>query len=70
MLIDFVIIMMLSWPTVSSGDITDNVNLIHGDLPVSLFLSEAHGPRLVPLRWVTLNSQKHWTLKSPEILQK
>lgn len=64
MLIHCDMIMNLSsWLTVSSGDITDNVNLIHGDLPVSLFLREAHGPRLVPLSGVTLNSQKHWALE-------
>lgn len=58
--------MILSWPTISSGNIADNVNFINGDLPVSLFLSEAYGPRFMPLRGVTLNSQKHWALKSPQ----
>lgn len=53
--------------TVSSGDVADDVDLVHGDLPVSLFLGEAHRSGLVPLRRITLNTQKHRALRTTYI---
>lgn len=41
--------------TVISCDITDDVDFIHGDLPVSELLSEADGSRLRPLHRISLD---------------
>ena len=48
--------------TLSSGDITDDVDLIHRDLPVGVLFSKAHRSGLVPLNVIRLDTQEDWAL--------
>lgn len=49
--------------TFVSGDITDYVDVIDGDLPMALLLTEAQCSGFMPLEGVCLNSQIHWALR-------
>ena len=48
--------------TVFGGDVTDDIDLIHGNLPVGFLLTEAQRPALLPVAGVTLHTQEHGAL--------
>ena len=48
--------------TISGGDIADDVDFIHGNLPVGFLLTETQSPAFLSIAGVTLNTQKHRAL--------
>lgn len=50
--------------TVLGGDIADNVNVIHGKLPVGFLLAKTQSPALLPAAGMSLHTQKHRPLET------
>lgn len=50
--------------TVLGSDITDDVDFIHGNLPVDFLLTETQSPALLSAAGVRLNTQKHGALET------
>lgn len=54
--------------TVLGGDVTDDVDFIHGDLPVCFLLTEAQSSALLPVTGVTVHTQEHGALQTQHTL--
>ena len=52
--------------TAGSGDVTDDVDLAHGDLPVGPLLAEAERSALLTLAGVALHAQEHRALRTQD----
>lgn len=50
--------------TISGGDVTDDVALIHWNLPVGFLLSEGQGSTFLSTAGGGLDTEKHWALKA------
>lgn len=50
--------------TIFGSDIADNVDFVHGNLPVGFLFAETQSPAFLSVAGVTLNTQKHRTLET------
>lgn len=50
--------------TIFGGDITDDVDFIHLNLPVGFFFTETQSPAFLSVAGVNLNTQKHRALET------